>query len=71
MDTCKIIPIYKNKGNNTDPSIYEPITLINCLGKSFTFILNENMCRKHISENQAGLRKDYSTVDHIFCWYTL
>ena len=33
--------IYKNKGNVSEPSSYRPITLVSCLGKTFTAILNK------------------------------
>jgi hypothetical protein len=71
-----IIPLYKNKGDTTDPKNYRPITLISCLGKLFTSILNERLNQyanrvKLILENQAGFRKKYSTLDHIFTLYTL
>jgi hypothetical protein len=66
-----IIPIFKNKGEITDPDNYRGITLLSCLGKLFTSILNvrinsfiENM--NILKEDQAGFRKGYSTSDHVF-----
>ena len=38
-----IIPIYKNKGDEDDPKNYRPITLISCLSKLFTSVLNERL----------------------------
>ena len=66
-----IIPIYKQKGGPTDPENYRPITLLSCLGKLFTSIINNRLqlfIEKYdkISLNQAGFRKGFSTVDHIF-----
>ncbi len=66
-----IIPIYKNKGDTTCPENYRGITLLSCLGKLFTSILNNRLsvfCDSHniLSENQAGFRRSYSTVDHVF-----
>ena len=66
-----IIPIYKQKGDPTDPANYRPITLLSCLGKLFTSIINNRLqlfAEKYdkISQNQAGFRKGFSTVDHIF-----
>lgn len=66
-----IIPIYKNKGDSNDPGNYRPITLLSCVGKLFTSVLN---CRLNtflsenniLKENQAGFRSEYSTTDHIF-----
>ena len=71
-----IIPIYKGKGSNLDPGNYRPITLLSCLGKLFTSILNNRLC-KYIDENnillesQSGFRKEYSTLDNIFSLYSL
>jgi hypothetical protein len=66
-----IKPIYKNKGSTQDPKNYRPITILSCLGKLFTSILNNRINQflndnKILSENQAGFRANYSTTDHIF-----
>ena len=71
-----IVPIYKNKGNITDPKNYRPITLLCCLGKVFTSVINERLnnysnAAKIILENQAGFRKNYCTVDNIFSVHML
>ena len=54
-----LIPIYKQKGDPTDPANYRPITLLSCLGKLFTSILSNRLqlfTEKYdkISQNQAG-----------------
>ena len=66
-----IIPIYKNKGSREDANNYRGITLLSCLGKLFTSILNHrltNFCEENniLKENQTGFRKGYSTLDHIY-----
>ena len=66
-----ILPIYKNKGSSSDPKNYRPITIVSCFGKLFTSILNERLQSfsaqySLICENQAGFRKNYSTLDNIF-----
>ena len=66
-----ILPIYKNKGDSNDPDNYRGITLLSCLGKLFTSVINCRLNKyadriKLINENQAGFRKKYSTTDHIF-----
>ncbi|MEW8546901.1 MAG: reverse transcriptase family protein, partial [Candidatus Thiodiazotropha sp.] len=71
-----IIPIYKNKGNKTEPANYRPITLLSCIGKVFTSILNTRL-NKYLEENrilnetQSGFRKEYSTIDNIMVLYSL
>lgn len=66
-----IRPIYRNKGDLKLVQNYRPITILSCLGKVFTAVLN----RRHtlfldnsgiLSENQAGFRQSFSTTDHIF-----
>ena len=66
-----IHPIYKGKGSPKDPSNYRPITILSCLGKLFTAILNNRLNifledNAILMQNQAGFRKDYSCSDHIF-----
>ena len=70
--TIRVIhPIFKNKGDSTDPLNYRPITLLSCLGKLFTAILNIRL-EKYASDNniindyQSGFRKGFSTVDTLF-----
>lgn len=71
-----IKPIYKQKGDKADPSNYRPITLLSCMGKLFTTVLN-NRLNKYaenidlISSSQAGFRKGYSTLDNMFILYSL
>ena len=75
--TCGVIkPIFKNKGCPTDPDNFRAITLISCLGKLFTSILNTRLnifSNKLgiISENQTGFRNGYSTQDIIFVLHAL
>ncbi|MEW8546520.1 MAG: reverse transcriptase family protein [Candidatus Thiodiazotropha sp.] len=71
-----IIPIYKNKGSKADPENYRPVTLLSCLGKLFTCILNNRLTKymednNLLSEIQSGFRKDYATLDNIFSLYSL
>jgi len=66
-----IVPIYKMKGDIQDPSNYRGITLLSCMGKLFTSVLNKritNFCETNeiLHENQTGFRKGYSTIDHVF-----
>ena len=44
-----IVPVFK-KGDKSDPANYSGITLVRCLGKLFTDILNERF-------KKAGLRR--------------
>jgi hypothetical protein len=66
-----IKPTYKNKGDKFDPKNYRPITIVSCLGKLFTAILNGRLTEfsesfSVLSENQSGFRKGYSTSDNMF-----
>ena len=66
-----ICPIYKNKGDRANADNYRGITILSCFGKLFTCILNNRLFNYLESlgllcEEQAGFRKGYSTVDHIF-----
>ena len=71
-----IIPIYKNKGDIKSPENYRPITLVSCIGKLFTAILNKRLTdfiesNSLLNCNQAGFRKKHSTVDNIFVLHVL
>ena len=64
------VPIYKS-GDPTTPSSYRGITLNSSLGKLFYQILNNRVVEYLednylLSKEQAGLRKGFSTTDHIF-----
>ena len=64
-----ISPIYKSKGDRSNPQNYRPITILSCLGKLFTSILNGRLndyLEDSIHKNQAGFRKNYSTLDQLF-----
>jgi hypothetical protein len=66
-----IKPFYKNKGNKNDPKNYRPITILSCLGKLFTAILNNRLNTYSeyfllLNENQCGFREGYSTLDCIY-----
>ena len=66
-----IRPIYKNKGDIKNVENFRPITILSCLGKLFTSMLNNRLTEfvdknNELSENQAGFRKGYGTTDHIF-----
>jgi hypothetical protein len=57
-----IRPIYKNKGDANDPDNYRAITLISCLGKLLTSIINSRLTLlsnefEIISRCQSGFRK--------------
>jgi hypothetical protein len=69
---CKsvIVPIFKN-GDEKNPTNYRGISLLSIISKVFTQILNKRLYtwaenEGKISNEQAGFRKGYSTIDHIF-----
>ena len=66
-----IVPIFKNKGDIHNPDNYRGITLLSCMGKLFTMIINTRLHKylegqMLLGEEQAGFREGYSTLDHIF-----
>ena len=66
-----MLPIYKNKGDIKNPENYRPITLLSCVGKLFTSIINSrlhNFAEKQdlIKISQTGFRKGFSTADNLF-----
>lgn len=66
-----IKPIYKNKGDPSLPENYRPITILSCLGKLFTLIINNRLkcyAEKYsiLESCQAGFRKNHSTADNLF-----
>jgi len=70
-----IIPVHK-KGSKSLADNYRGITLLSCLGKLFTSILNSrinNWCQQYevVIEEQAGFRESYSTVDCMFILHSL
>ena len=66
-----IITIYKKKGDDTDPNNYRGISLLSCIGKVFTSLVSSRISTyvenfEILGGEQAGFRKKYSTVDHVF-----
>lgn len=71
-----IKPIFKNKGSIDDPDNYRGITLLSCIGKLFTSVVNKRLsdyveATGILGEEQAGFREGYSTLDHIFVLYSI
>ena len=70
-----IIPLFK-KGDQTDVRNYRGITLVSCLSKLFTSVLNNRIVKwcdenSKISDAQFGFRKGFSTVDAIYTLHSL
>ena len=66
-----ILPIYKNKGDRQNPEYYRPITLLSCLRKLFTRIINNRLIKYAdeydvLNDCQAGFRKGFSTAHNLF-----
>ena len=65
-----ILPLYK-KGNRSEPGNYRGISLCNVGSKVYSSIIN-NRLQQWATENnvtgehQAGFKKNYSTIDHMF-----
>ena len=68
-----IVPLHK-KGNRDDPNNYRGISLTSTLSKVFLHIMNNRLqewTEDHelVTEDQAGFRRGYSTIDNIFTLY--
>ena len=74
--TGVIKALYKNKGDINNINNYRGITLLSCLRKLFTSVLNSRLYNYLTHENilgneQAGFRPKHSTLDHIFALQVL
>ena len=70
-----IIPLHK-KGNRDDVNNYRGITLLSCLGKIFTSVLNERLKswsadNDIITDAQFGFKEKHSTIDAIFALHSI
>ena len=70
-----IVPLHK-KGDINNPDNYRGIALTSILSKVYTNILNRRLTKwaekeDKIMEEQAGFRRGYSTIDHIFTLYSI
>ena len=70
-----LCPIHK-KGETNDPNNYRGVSLLSEFSKIFTFILNRRLklwseANDVIGNEQAGFRKQHTTIDQMFCLYTL
>ena len=70
-----IIAIYK-KGNPNDADNYRGISLTSVFSKIFTGILNKRLTswtdsQEITTDDQAGFRKGYSTVDNAFVLHSV
>ena len=71
-----IIPIFKNKEKSSDPKYYRLISILSCLGKHFTSMLNKRLNADSdefvlINESQVGFRHKYSTNENIISLHSL
>ena len=60
-----IKPLFKNKGDQSNPENYRGITILNCLGKLFTSVLNN--CLKLYFENRGILGEEHASEMAIVC----
>ena len=70
-----VVPIHK-KGDVDNVNNYRGITLLSCMGKLFTSILNKRLLdwdKEHsiITDAQFGFRPGFSTIDAIFALHTI
>lgn len=70
--TGKKTPVFK-KGDNTDPNNYRGITILSCLCKLFTKVMNERLNRwaeeeKILTDTQYGFRKKIGEQQIVFLY---
>ena len=70
-----VVPLYK-KGDRDICDNYRGISLLSVTSKIYTSIINNRLynwaeSNNKINEEQAGFRRNYSTVDHIFTLHTI
>ena len=75
LKSAIITPIHK-KGSHSDPNNYRGISLISCLGKLFTALINDRLSNflegtGTLGNEQAGFRRGSSTTDHILLLHAL
>ncbi len=71
-----ICPIYKKKGDKTDPANHRGITISSCIGNVFTKIMNDRFMNfleinKIITIKQIGFSPGKRTSNHVFVLKTL
>ena len=70
-----IVPLFK-KGDENDVNNFRAVTLVSCLSKLFTAVLNKRVndwSEKYntVSDAQFGFKKGFSTVDAIYTLHSL
>ena len=64
-----IVSIYKNKGSDSDPANYRPISLLNTFYKIYAALLQRRLATAHdhqLRQTQYGFREKRSTKDPMF-----
>ncbi|KAK2718786.1 hypothetical protein QYM36_005955 [Artemia franciscana] len=63
-----LVPIYKGKGDRSDPASYRPIALTSCIAKLYEKMIKlrfEPLIDNSLIAEQAGFRKGRSTLDNL------
>ena len=65
-----IVPLFK-KGDKDIPNNYRGISLLSVASKCYTTVLRNRLTKwmddhEKVVEAQAGFRKGYSTIDHVY-----
>jgi hypothetical protein len=69
---ANVVPIYKGKGDRTDPSNYRPISLTPCLARVFEKVIKEFIVSDisdKLSDAQHGFREKRSTITNLLTCY--
>ena len=67
---ANVSAIFKNKGNNNDPTNYRPISITSCLGKIlekiiFKYLYNYLQVHEILTKYQSGFRPKESTTNQL------
>ena len=76
IPTANVCPIYKRKGDKTNPSSYRPVSMCSAAGKIFEHIVNKKLCAhldryNIISARQHGFVRGHSVTTNLLSAYNV
>ena len=61
LKTANVCPIYKRKGDETNPASYRPVSMCSAVGKIFKHIVNKQLCA-HLDRNNIISAREHGFV---------